>query len=260
MDKEILRISHLAIEAREDSKPKTIVADLDLVVHEQKIVALVGGSGSGKTTTGLSILRLLPPALAIVRGEIIFDQKNIFNLSREEMRSVRGKDVSMVFQEPLNAFNPVFRIGEQMEEVLVYHTDLNRASRRKKVFELLELAGIAEPARVAGSFPHQLSGGLRQRAMIAQAMAAGPKLIIADEPTSNLDVTLQARIMDVFRQLSREARVSILLITHDLGMVSHLADEIAILYEGRVVEFGPTPKVLESPQHFFTRQLMEVFG
>jgi ABC-type dipeptide/oligopeptide/nickel transport system ATPase component len=163
----------------------------------------------------------------------------------------------MVFQEPLIAFNPVFTIGYQIEEVLQVHTPLNRLQRQKRILELLDRVGLPEPKQTAMNYPHQLSGGMRQRAMIAQAIAAGPKLIIADEPTSNLDVTLQANIIELFRKLKDELKLSILLITHDLGMVAHMADQVVVMTQGRVVEEGATKDVLNNPAHAYTKELME---
>ena len=174
------------------------------------------------------------------------------------MRDVRGKEISMVFQEPLNAFNPVFSIGYQVNEVLQFHTDLSSAQRLERIWDLLDTVGLEDPKRIANTFPHQLSGGMRQRAMIAQAIAADPKLIIADEPTSNLDVTLQAKIIDLFLELKEKLRLSILLITHDLGMVRHISDQVAVMTDGKIVESGDTQAVLDNPQHQYTRQLMHV--
>ncbi len=259
MNWEILNIQNLTVALKADQGERAIVQNFSFKVPAKKIVALVGGSGSGKTTTGLAVLRLLAPALTVTQGKIIFEGRDLLELAPEEIRRVRGKEISMIFQEPLYAFNPLFRIGKQIEEVLVYHTDLSQRQRQERILELLNKAGIAEPKRVAESFPHQLSGGMRQRAMIAQAIAASPKLIIADEPTSNMDVTLQARIMELFRKLKSEFGMTILLITHDLGVVAHLADEVAVLSKGAVVESGNTKEVLSHPRHPFTRQLMEAF-
>lgn len=256
---ELLNIQDLTISVKGTGPEQRIVDGLNVIVGEQKIVALVGGSGSGKTTTGLSILGLLPDALAIRQGQIMFRGENLVTRPAHRLRKIRGKDIAMIFQEPLNAFNPVFRIGQQVEEVLLFHTSLNRREREARVKELLHIVGISDPGRVARSYPHQLSGGMRQRAMIAQAIAAGPKLIIADEPTSSLDVTLQAHIMELLKKLRNELKISILLITHDLGMVEHLADEAAVLFEGKVVEFGSAESIVRRPQHEFTRRLMEAF-
>ena len=163
----------------------------------------------------------------------------------------------MVFQEPVNAFNPVFSIGYQIDEVLQVHTGLKRMQRQKRILELLDLVGLPDPKRTVKDYPHQLSGGMRQRAMIACAIAGDPKLIIADEPTSNLDVTLQARIIELFKKLKNELKLSILLITHDLGMVAHMADHVAVMTQGKIVECGTTSEVLSNPKHVYTQELME---
>ena len=256
MAKALLHIEDLAIDIHTPDGTKELIRGFHLRLEESKIFALVGASGSGKTTIGLSILRLLPAAMAIRAGKILFENRDVLALSEEEMRKIRGGDIAMVFQEPLSAFNPVFTIGYQVSEVLRFHTGLQGNKRQEKVWELLEAVGIADPKRIAGQYPHQLSGGLRQRAMIAQALAAGPKLVIADEPTSSLDVTLQAHIIELFRKIRRDFHLSILLITHDLGVVGELADEVAVLAEGWVVEQGPAQNLLKEPRHPFTRELV----
>ena len=257
MSQNLLSLRDLTVTVNVSGQEKTIVDSLYLDIPALSVVALVGGSGSGKTTTGFSILRLLAPALRAKRGEVLFKGRNLLYCSKEQMRKVRGGEISMIFQEPLNAFNPVFSIEYQIDEVMRYHTDFNAQQRRQQVLKLLDLVGIPDPKRVAKSYPHQLSGGMRQRAMIAQAIAADPQLVIADEPTSSLDVTLQAKIIELFQKLKKELNLSILLITHDLGMVNHLADQIAVMTNGKIIESGPTAKVLESPQHEYTRELME---
>jgi len=257
MVKNILEIENLKVVVPEGTGTKTLVNDLSFNIGQERIVSLVGGSGSGKTTTGLAILRLLPPALSIRKGAIKFYDQDLLKYSKSKMRSLRGKDISMVFQEPLDAFNPVFRIGYQIEEVLSCHTKLRSKQRKEKVLYLLKTVGIKDPKRVAANYPHQLSGGMRQRAMIAQAIAVDPKLIIADEPTSNLDVTLQAKIIELFQRLRDELHLSILLITHDLGVVKHLADDVAVLFKGKIVEQGKTKEVIDNPKHEFTKNLLK---
>lgn len=254
----LLSIRNLTVCLDRPGNPK-IVDDVSFDIRAAEIVGLVGGSGSGKTTTGYSILGLLDPALIIKSGEIIFNGKNLVKCSDHDMRSIRGGQIGMVFQEPLNAFNPVFSIGYQIDEMLQFHTDLNRDQRQKRILELLDMVGLPDPNRMIKNYPHQLSGGMRQRAMIAQAIAANPKLIIADEPTSSLDVTLQARMIELFRKICGEFKLSILLITHDLGMVGHLCDRVAVMTGGRIVEFEESAKIMAEPQHEYTKKLLGVF-
>jgi oligopeptide transport system ATP-binding protein len=260
MNPPLLSLENLTVTVAGTGGEKVLVDRISLEVPAFSITALVGGSGSGKTTTGLSILRLLPPALRVKEGEIVFNQDQLFHVPPQRMRHLRGKEIGMVFQEPLHALNPVFCVGSQIEEVMRYHTALNRRQRQQRILDLMDQVGLPDPPRVSRSYPHQLSGGMRQRVMIAQAIAGGPRLIIADEPTSSLDVTLQARIIDLFLRLKEELRLSILLITHDLGMVAHMADSVAVLREGKIVEAGKTKDVLGDPQHPYTRQLMEAMG
>jgi len=255
----ILEVKNLSVETYEGGVPKKIIENVTFEVPELSVVALVGGSGSGKTTTGLSILRLLGPGLSITNGEIFLAENDLLANSNEAMRRVRGGEVSMVFQEPIDAFNPVFTIGYQVDEMMKFHTDLSKHQRREKTVHLLEQVGLDDPEQVARSYPHQLSGGMRQRAMIAQAIAAGPKLIIADEPTSNLDVTLQAKIIELFKKLKDELKLSILLITHDLGMVEHIADQVVVMSSGRVVESNSTEVIVHKPEHEYTKRLLKAF-
>jgi ABC-type dipeptide/oligopeptide/nickel transport system ATPase component len=252
----MLSVKNLTITVEGATPEQTIVNQVSFEIKPQSVFALVGGSGSGKTTTGLSILKLLPSALKIVSGEIIFQGHSLLNSSEAHMRTIRGKDIGMVFQEPLTAFNPVFTIGYQIDEVLKAHSTFSALERDRRITELLNIVGLAQVKRVAQSYPHQLSGGMRQRAMIAQAIALNPPLIIADEPTSSLDVTLQARIIELFKRLKDEFKLSILLITHDLGMVEHMADEVAVLAKGEVVEYGTTPDLMTTPKHPFAVKLM----
>ncbi|MBF0522417.1 MAG: ABC transporter ATP-binding protein [Candidatus Omnitrophica bacterium] len=253
----VVSIKNLTVSVGQDKHKKHLVSDVSLDIPKEEIVALVGESGSGKTTTGLSIGRLLSPALTIEKGSIIFDGQDLLSVDDQTIQRMRGKDIGFVFQDPLQAFNPLFTIGFQIEEVLKYHTDLNRQERQKQILHLLDTVEIADPQRISKSYPHQLSGGMRQRAMIAQAIAGNPKLIIADEPTSSLDVTIQAKIVELFKELNRTLKLSILLITHDLGLVRHLSNEVVVMKEGKVVEAGHTKAVLTEPKHHYTRELLE---
>jgi ABC-type glutathione transport system ATPase component len=237
---------------------KKLVDQVSFDVPQGKIIAIAGGSGSGKTTIGLSILRLLSPALSVREGNIIFEGQDLLALSDDKMRQCRGARIGMVFQEPLSAFDPLFTIGQQLDEVLAAHTDLSREQRYNKIIDTLSEVELSGPKQAYKSFPHQLSGGMRQRAMVAQAMVCGPSLIIADEPTSSLDVTLQVKIMELFDRL-RAKNISILLIAHDLGMIARLADEVIILKQGQVVEKGMVNQVISQPQHEYTRKLVEAF-
>ncbi len=255
---DLLWIKDLRVWVQDDLGPRELIKGVHLKVGAQKIVALVGGSGSGKTTAGLSILRLLAESMSIRGGEIVFEGHDLLKCSPRQMQELRGRDISMVFQEPLSAFNPVFTIGLQVFEVLRYHTKLSHGQIMERVEQLLLSVGLDNPSQVMRSYPHQLSGGMRQRAMVAQAIALNPKLIIADEPTSNLDVTLQAQIIELFRKLRDELKVSILLITHDMGVVRELADEMAVLFSGQVVEFGPTKDILSNPRHAYTSELVKI--
>ncbi|MFA5059034.1 MAG: ABC transporter ATP-binding protein [Candidatus Omnitrophota bacterium] len=256
MSEPLLKIENLSISIQEKDNDRELLKDFNFEIKNFETVALVGGSGSGKTTAGLSILQLLSPAMRIDSGRIIFNGKDLLAASLREMRKIRGKEIGVVFQDPLNAFNPVFTIGFQIEEVLRFHEPMPGRQRREKVHQLLNRVGITEPQRIARSYPHQLSGGLRQRAMIAQAIAGSPKLIIADEPTSSLDVTLQAHIIELFRDLKNEFKTSILLITHDLGMVEHFCDRVGVLYDGRIVEEGCAKDILSSAKHPLTCELI----
>lgn len=253
----LLEIKNLNVTWGQGSRAARILDDVSLAVQEGEIMALVGGSGSGKTTTGLAILRLMAPELIMTAGQVIFKGTDLARIQESSLRDIRGKEISMVFQEPLNAFNPVLTVGVQISEVLKVHTRIPSRRTLARVLELLDLVGIPDPARVAGEYPHRLSGGMRQRAMIAQAIAAEPQLVIADEPTSNIDVTLQARILELFRDLRQKLGLSILLITHDLGVVGHLTDRVAVMSGGRIVERGMTAQVLRDPQHAYTQKLLE---
>ncbi|MCC3355608.1 ABC transporter ATP-binding protein [Bacillus sp. REN16] len=241
-------------------KKKTVIPavdGVDLKINKGETLAIVGESGSGKSITSLSIMKLVPsPPGKIVDGEIILDGRNLVELSEAEMCKVRGNDVSMIFQEPMTSLNPVLTVGEQIIEVLMYHQKLSKAEATKKAIEMLELVGFSRAADLINDYPHRLSGGMRQRVMIAIAMSCNPKLLIADEPTTALDVTIQAQILDLMKDLSRKFDTSILLITHDLGVVSEVADNIVVMYGGQVVEQSPVDDLFDEPLHPYTVGLM----
>ncbi|WP_102261858.1 ABC transporter ATP-binding protein [Mesobacillus jeotgali] len=233
------------------------VDGVDLVINRGETVALVGESGSGKSITSLSIMRLIPsPPGEIVDGQIYFDGRDLAKASEEEMCKIRGNDISMIFQEPMTSLNPVLTIGEQITEVLTYHQGLNNAMAKKKAIEMLELVGFSRAKEIINDYPHRLSGGMRQRVMIAMAMSCNPKLLIADEPTTALDVTIQAQILDLMKDLSTKFETSILIITHDLGVVSEVADRVVVLYAGQVVEEAMVEDLFENPLHPYTIGLM----
>ena len=221
-----------------------------------EILALAGESGSGKSVTALSILRLVPPPGRIVSGSVRFEGRDLLTLDEEELRRVRGARIGFVFQEPMTALNPAFTVGGQIAEALEVHGVARGAAARARAVELLDAVRIPDPARRARDFPHQLSGGMRQRVLIAAAMACRPPLVIADEPTTALDATIQADILDLLLAMRQESGLSLLLITHDLGVVARVADRVAVMYAGRIVETGPAREVLASPSHPYTSGLL----
>jgi peptide/nickel transport system ATP-binding protein/oligopeptide transport system ATP-binding protein len=225
-------------------------------IEEGKTFGLVGETGCGKSVTALSILRLIPfPPGKIVGGEIHFRGNNLLSLSNEEIRSIRGKEISMIFQEPMTSLNPVFRIGDQMSEVIRLHQGLDRSKAWTKAEEMLERVRIPDARRVAKQFPHQLSGGMRQRVMIAMELSCHPYLLIADEPSTALDVTIQAQILRLIREMKDELHTSILLITHDLGVIAEMCDRVGVMYAGSIVEEAGVEEIFESPRHPYTQGL-----
>ena len=251
----LLSIKHLSVNVGETK----ILDRVSLDITQGSIVGLVGGSGSGKTTLGFSIIRLLPHAMQVNSGAIVFDGQDVMNNNDQQMRALRGKDIGVVFQDPLSAFDPLFTIGYQMDETLAAHTDLNPKARKERTMHVLSQVEINDSLRIYRSYPHELSGGLRQRAMIAQAIVCNPKLVIADEPTSSLDVTIQAKIMQLLRKINKEQGTTILLIAHDLSLIARLADQAAVMTEGKIVEFGTTAEILKNPQHVYTKALIEAY-
>ena len=220
-------------------------------------LGLVGESGCGKSVTALSLLRLIRPPGRIESGSAIqFDGKNLVSLDEKSMRSIRGARIAMVFQEPMTALNPVFTVGDQIAEVVRVHHGGSKAEARKRAIEMLETVGIPSPNERVDDYPHQLSGGMRQRVVIALALAANPRLVVADEPTTALDVSIQAQIIALLKRLCRDHGTAVMLITHDMGVIAETADRVAVMYAGRIVEIGPVGDVIHQPQHPYTRGLM----
>ncbi|MBE3596702.1 MAG: ABC transporter ATP-binding protein [Hydrogenibacillus sp.] len=233
------------------------VDGVDLHISPGETLALVGESGSGKSITSLSIMKLIPmPPGKIVSGEILFEGKNLIGLSERAMNRIRGNRIAMIFQEPMTSLNPVFTIGDQLMEPILIHQTVSKAEARRRAIELLELVGFGRAEAIMKEYPHQLSGGMRQRVMIAMAMANRPALLIADEPTTALDVTIQAQILDLMRELKAKTNTAILLITHDLGVVAEMAERVAVMYAGQIVEEAPVDALFEAPKHPYTRGLL----
>ncbi len=232
------------------------VRNLSMALHAGQTTALVGESGCGKSMTALSILGLIPKPGRIVDGHIWFDKRDLTLLAPEQLRRVRGNQIAMIFQDPMTALNPVFTIGAQIEEVLLLHQGLSKKQAHAKGAELLHQVGMPNPQERLDSFPHQLSGGMRQRATIAMALACDPQILIADEPTTALDVTIQAQIMHLLRTQQRQRQMGLLLISHDLGVVAQYADQISLMYAGTIVEQADTFSIFDRPQHPYTRHLL----
>lgn len=226
-------------------------------IGTSETLGLVGESGSGKSVTALSVLRLIDEPGRITGGEVIFNGKPLLKLSPEEMRAIRGKEISMVFQEPLTALNPVMTIGEQIIEQILAHGQMPKREAKRRVLELLGEAHLPDPERIFYDYPHTLSGGMRQRAMIAMALSLNPKLLIADEPTTALDVTIQAEILELFREIREKHNMSILFITHDFGIIARLADRVCVMKKGKIVETGGVDDIFYSPKDAYTKELLE---
>jgi peptide/nickel transport system ATP-binding protein len=252
----LLEVEGLHVGLRLRGRVLPAVSDVSFTVDAGRALGLLGESGSGKTLTALSILRLLPPSLAELQGEVRFRGEEILTAQPERLRELRGKAIGMVFQDPLTFLNPVLRVGDQIAEPLRVHLGQSDELSRSHVLNLLHEVGLADPARIAHSYPHELSGGQRQRAMIAAALACDPALVVADEPTTALDVTVQAQILKLLDRERRQRAMGLLLISHDLAVIAQVCDEVAVMYAGRIVERGPTAKVLGQPSHPYTAGLL----
>jgi oligopeptide/dipeptide ABC transporter ATP-binding protein len=232
------------------------VDGVSFYVDKGELLGIVGESGCGKSITALSLMRLVSAPGKIVGGEISFDGEDLLAATEERMRAIRGDDIAMIFQDPMTSLNPVFTIGEQIAEALRLHRKLSRADARRATIEAMKEVAIPDPARRVDDYPHQLSGGMRQRVMIAMALACDPKLLIADEPTTALDVTIQAQILELLNELRRTRELGVLLITHDLGVVAETADRVAVMYTGRIVEESPVEELFARPKHPYTEGLL----
>ena len=253
----LLEVDGLSVDFAGAERPIHALRDIRFSLERGRIVGLVGESGSGKSTLSLAILRLLAPSARIVAGTIRFDGTDLFSLTEDAMRALRGERISMVFQDPMSSLNPVLTIGAQMIDVQFRRTDLSRAEKRARSVALLRRVGIPDPERRIDQYPHQFSGGMRQRISIAMAVLSQPDLLIADEPTTALDVTLEAQILDLLRDLRRDFAGAILLVSHHLGVVAEICDEVVVLYAGEVVEQAPVKELFADPRHPYTRALLD---
>jgi peptide/nickel transport system ATP-binding protein len=252
----LLSIRHLCTEFATDEGRLRAVDDVSFDLAPGGALGLVGESGCGKSVTSLSILRLIQSPGRIASGEIRFEGSDLLGLSEREMRKVRGARIGMIFQEPMSSLNPVYTVGDQIAEVLILHRALSRRAAWERAVDLLTQVGIPSPGERAGAYPHQLSGGMRQRVMIAMALACEPRLLIADEPTTALDVTIQAQIIELLRDLRARLNMAVLLITHDLGLVAEFAEDVVVMYAGRVVERAPVAELFADPRHPYTQGLL----
>ncbi len=252
----LLEVENLTTSFAIGEKEVPIVDSLNFSVDAGKCLALVGESGCGKSMTALSLLRLVPKPGRVVGGQVRIDGKNILKYSIPQMREVRGDDISMIFQEPMTSLNPVVRVGEQVMEALTLHEKIHRSDAKERALALFQRVGIPDHEERFYSYPHQMSGGLKQRVMIAMALVTRPRILLADEPTTALDVTIQAQIIELMRELQRDFQTAILLITHDLGVVNQIADEIAVMYAGRIIEKGSRVEILSNASHPYTRGLL----
>lgn len=255
--KPLLQVRDLQTSFNTENGKVRAVNHVSFDINAGEVVGLVGESGCGKTAASLSILQLLPtPPAAIEGGEILFDGHNLVGMPREELRRIRGNEISMIFQEPMTSLNPVYTIGEQLMESLQLHQHLSPRDAKARAIEMLQLVGIPRPDEVVDEYPHRFSGGMRQRAMIAMALSCDPKLLIADEPTTALDVTIQAQILELMQELRERIGMAILFITHDLSVIAEMADRVVVMYAGKVVEEADVVSLFHSPQHPYTQGLI----
>ncbi len=252
----LLKVTDLTVEFSTEQGILRAVDSVSFSLEEGKTLCVVGESGCGKSVTALSLLKLVPPPGRIVSGRVDYRERDLLQLPERELRRLRGNEVSIIFQEPMTALNPVYTVGYQVSEVIQTHQRLRRKPAKGKAIQVLEMVGMPGAAERYDAYPHELSGGMRQRVMIAVALACRPSLLVADEPTTALDVTIQAQILDLLTRLQRDLGMAVLLITHDLGVVAETADDVVVMYAGQVVESAPASAIFESPQHPYTRALL----
>ncbi|EKN63451.1 ABC transporter ATP-binding protein [Schinkia azotoformans] len=259
MTKPILEVKDLYTIFHTPKGDVSAIEGVSFSINEGEILGVIGESGSGKSVTSLSIMRLLKKGKTTIKPEskILFEGKDLLKLSDSEIRKIRGKEISMIFQDPLTSLNPVYTIGKQIREVLQLHRGLGPKEIDEEMINILKLVGISSPEKRVNQYPHQLSGGMRQRVMIAMALSCHPKLLIADEPTTALDVTIQAQILELIKELRSKLNVSILLITHDMGVIADMADKVAVMYSGKIVESGPVEEIFKDPKHPYTMGLLQ---
>lgn len=258
MDEVILEVKNLKTYFYTEEGEMPAVDGVDFTLRKGETLAIVGESGCGKSVTSMSVLRLIPyPPGKIIDGEIWYNGRDLLKLSEKEMRGIRGNDISMIFQEPMTSLNPVFTVGKQIMESLIYHQNMTKEQAKARAVEMIKLVEIPEPEKCISNYPHQLSGGMRQRVMIAMALACNPKILIADEPTTALDVTIQAQILRIMADLKKKTNTSIILITHDLGIVAQIAKNVMVMYAGEIVEYTDVNSIFKNPLHPYTIGLLE---
>ena len=258
MSAPLLRVDNLAVEFGSKAQPLRVVDGISFEIDAGHSVGIVGESGSGKSVTSLAILRLIPePPGRIAQGRIELNGVNLLEQPLSAMPEIRGRDIAMIFQEPMSSLNPVMTIGDQIGEAIMLHEDVSREERRRKTVEMLKLVGIPDPERRLGAYPHQFSGGMRQRVMIAMAVVCNPKLIIADEPTTALDVTIQAQVLELLKKVRRQLNTAILMISHDMGIIADICERVIVMYAGRVVEDADVRSAFRSPSHPYTQGLLQ---
>ena len=256
MSTPLLQVKNLSTSFNVDSGEVRAVNGISFNLDKGKVLGIVGESGSGKSVTAYSIMRILVEPGKITGGQILFNGEDIVNFSKKQMRELRGKRISIIFQDPMTSLNPVYTIGNQLREAILLHTDRNREQANARALEMLQLVGVNEPEKRLKQYPHELSGGMRQRVMIAMALACEPDILIADEPTTALDVTIQAQILELMQSLQKKLGMAIIMITHDLGVIASMCDEIIVMYAGRICERGTADEIFYNPRHEYTKGLL----